>query len=104
MFQGSVVSIHIAPAAQEQMVAVNEVQAIPGKGLAGDRYCQQAGTFSKPQPDRELTLIESEAIEAFTSEMGVDYAAATARRNLVTHGVPLNHLVGREFQIGAIRV
>ena len=104
MFQGSVVSIHIAPAAEEPMAAVTEVEAVPGKGLAGDRYYQQTGTFSIPQPDRELTLIESEAIEAFTSELGIEYAAAAARRNVVTRGVPLNHLVGREFQIGAIRV
>ena len=104
MFQGSVVSIHIAPVAEDPMVAVAEAEAIPGKGLAGDRYFQQTGTFSKPQPDRELTLIESEAIESFASELGIDYAAAAARRNVVTRGVPLNHLVGREFQIGAIRV
>ena len=106
MFQGSVVSIHIAPAGAENMVAVNEVEAIPGKGLAGDRYYLQTGTKSKAQsePDRELTLVESEAIEGFKSELGIDYEPAMARRNVVTRGVPLNHLVGREFQIGAIRV
>ncbi|SRR6266699_2643392 len=104
MFQGSVVSIHIAPAAEAEMIAVTEVEAIPGQGLAGDRYCQQTGTFSKPQPDRELTLIESEAIEAFNSELKINYPADAARRNVVTRDVPLNHLVGREFQIGEIRV
>jgi MOSC domain-containing protein YiiM len=104
MFQGSVVSIHIAPAAKEPMIAVPEIEAIPGKGLAGDRYYEKAGTFSLPQPDRELTLIESEAIEAFTNELGIDYEAGAARRNVVTRGVPLNHLVGREFQIGAVKV
>ena len=104
MFQGSVVSIHMAPAAGETMVSVAEVEAIPGKGLAGDRYCQQTGTFSKPQPDRELTLIESEAIDAFNSDLGIDYPAGAARRNVVTRDVPLNHLVGREFQVGEVRV
>ena len=104
MFEGAVVSIHIAPAAGETMIDVPEVEAIPGKGLAGDRYCQQTGTFSKPQPDRELTLIESEAIEAFRADQEIDYPAGAARRNVVTRGVPLNHLVGREFQIGEIRV
>src|SRR3989442_15966534 len=104
MFQGAVVSIHIAPAAGETMIDVPEVEAIPGKGLAGDRYCQQTGTFSKPQPDRELTLIESEAIEGFRADQEIDYPAGAARRNDVTGGVPLNHLVGREFQIGQMRV
>jgi MOSC domain-containing protein YiiM len=104
MFQGSVVSINIAPAAEVALVAVAEALAVPGKGLEGDRYFNQAGTFSKPQPDRELTLIESEAIEAFNRELEIEFPASAARRNIVTRGVPLNHLVGREFQIGEIRV
>src|SRR2546428_5194290 len=104
MFQGSVVSINISPAAGVALVAVAEARAVPGKGLEGDRYFNQAGTFSKPQPDRELTLIESEAVEAFKRELEIEFPAAAARRNVVTRGVALNHLVGREFQIGQIRV
>jgi MOSC domain-containing protein YiiM len=104
MFQGSVVSIHIASAAEETMVSVREIKAMPGLGLDGDRYFKQAGTFSKPQPDRELTLIEIEAIEAMKQELGIEFAQADSRRNIVTRGVPLNHLVGREFTIGEIRV
>lgn len=104
MFEGSVLSIHIAPAAEETMIAVDEVNALPGKGLEGDRYFKQAGTFSKPQPDRELTLIEIEAIEALKHENEIDLEVGAARRNIVTRGVPLNHLVNREFQIGAVRV
>jgi MOSC domain-containing protein YiiM len=104
MFQGSVVSIHIAPAAGETMIEVSEVEAIPGQGLAGDRYRQPTETSPEPQPDRELTLVESEAIEAFRTDQEIEYPAGTARRNVVTRGVPLNHLVGREFQVGEIRV
>ena len=104
MFQGSVVSINIAPAAEGTMISVAEAHAVPGKGLEGDRYFNQAGTFSQPQPDRELTLIESEAVEAFSSELGIEFPAGAARRNVVTRGIPLNHLVGREFQMGEVRV
>jgi len=104
MFEGSVVSIHIAPAAEEPMLSVNEVDAIPGKGLAGDRYFHEVGTFSKPQPDRELTLIEIEAIESLMAETGLHLAEGDSRRNIVTRGVPLNHLVGREFVLGRVRV
>jgi MOSC domain-containing protein YiiM len=103
MFEGSVVSINIAAAAEAPMQSLNEVLAVPGKGLEGDRYFNQKGTFSKPQPDRELTLIEAEAIEALRSEYSVDYDPSASRRNLVTRGVPLNHLVGREFWIGEVK-
>src|SRR4029077_3689750 len=62
MWSGTVDSIHIAPAAKAPTQAVNEVQAVPGAGLAGDRYFLKQGTFFKPEPDFELTLIEAEAI------------------------------------------
>ena len=103
MFKGTVVSIHIAPAAEASMHSVDEVRAISGKGLEGDRYFNQTGTFSRPQPDRELTLIEIEAIEALKVELGVELDAGSIRRNIVTSGVPLNHLVGREFRIGEVK-
>ena len=103
MFEGTVVSINIAPEAEAPMQSVSEARAVPGRGLEGDRYFDQKGTFSKPQPDRELTLIEAEAIEALKRELGVDYGLSDSRRNVVTRGVPLNHLVGREFWVGEVK-
>lgn len=103
MFEGTVISINIAAEAEAPMQSVSEARAIPGKGLEGDRYFHNKGTFSKPQPDRELTLIEAEAIEAFKREFNVDYGLGDSRRNVVTRGVPLNHLVGKEFWIGDVK-
>jgi MOSC domain-containing protein YiiM len=103
MFEGTVISINIAPEAEAPMQSVQEVRALPGKGLEGDRYFAQKGTFAEPQPDRELTLIEAEAIEAMKKELGVDYGLNDSRRNVVTRGVPLNHLVGKEFWIGEVK-
>ena len=37
-------------------------------------------------------------------EKKIELAPGAARRNLVTRGVPLNHLVGREFQVGVVRL
>lgn len=103
MFEGTIIAINIAPAAEAPMQSVNEVRAVPGHGLEGDRYFDHKGTFSKPQPDRELTLIEAEAVEAMKRELGVDYGLSDSRRNVVTRGVPLNHLVGKEFWIGEVK-
>ena len=64
MWAGTVDSIHLTSAAKEPLQSVKEAKAIPGKGLEGDRYALQQGTFSKPLPDFELTLIEAEAIDA----------------------------------------
>ena len=103
MFEGTVISINIAPEAEAPMQSISEVRAVPGQGLEGDRYFDHKGTFSKPQPDRELTLIEAEAIEALRSEFQVDFGLDASRRNIVTRGIPLNHLVDKEFWIGDVK-
>lgn len=65
-----VVQILIAASPAAAMETRREVRAVPTRGLEDDRYFTGTGTFSPhPQkPDFELTLIESEAIEAFTQE------------------------------------
>ena len=104
MSTGTIELIYIAAEAAASPLSVDEVLAIPGVGLEGDRYALGLGTFSKPLPDRELTLIEAEAIEALQHEYKFALAPGEARRNLVTRGVALNHLVGREFQIGEVKI
>jgi MOSC domain-containing protein YiiM len=102
MSKGSVDSIYIAVAAKGPMVLVSEAHAVPGRGLEGDRYFNGAGSFWKPQPDYELTLIEIEAIEDFKRDYGVEMDAGMGRRNIVTRGVSLNDLVGQEFRVGEV--
>jgi MOSC domain-containing protein YiiM len=104
MWSGTVESIHIAPAAKAHMQCIQLVEAIPGLGLEGDRYALKQGTFYKPEPAFELTLIEAEAIEAIKREYEISMPAGDARRNVVTRGVALNHLVGREFTIGGVKI
>ncbi len=105
MFKGQVISIHIAPAAKAPMQAVESVNAVAGKGLEGDRYFSREGTFSQtPGSGREVTLVELEAVEALKADYEFDLAPADTRRNIVTQGVPLNHLVGMEFQVGEVRL
>jgi len=104
MWSGTIHSIHIAAQAKAATTAVKVAEAVPGAGLVGDRYFLKQGTFFKPEPDFELTLIEAEAIEAAEREDQVKLAMGEARRNVVTRDVPLNHLVGREFMVGEVRV
>src|SRR5437879_4369721 len=102
-WHGEVVSIHIAPKAEDPMKSLKAVRAIPGKGLEGDRYFRASGTYSdRPSPGREITLIESEAIEAMARDNELAIAPGEARRNVVTRGAPLNHLGGRESLGGGV--
>jgi MOSC domain-containing protein YiiM len=101
--RGSVLSIHIALAGSAPVVSVSEIQAIAGKGLEGDRYYLKTGTYSKtPGSGREVTLIEIEAIEGLRREYQIDIDAAQPRRNIVTRGVALNHMIDREFAVGEV--
>src|SRR5438309_11338197 len=100
MWQGTIESINIADGAKEPMRAIAESRAIPGLGFEGDRYALGQGTFFKPEPCHELTLMEAEAIEALRRDYLIELAPRDARWNLVTRDVPLNHLFVREFLIG----
>ena len=104
MWAGTVHSIHVAPLARAPMHAVDQAEAMPGIGLEGDRYARRQGTFYKPEPDYELTLIEAEAIEAANRDYDLKLTVGETRRNVATWGVPLNHLVGKEFLLGEVRV
>lgn len=102
----SIVQILTAESPAAPMVSHDTVQALCGKGLEGDRYLTGIGTFSpkESRPDFELTLIEQEEIEAFARESSLPFTAELARRNIVTRGVRLNDLVGREFFAGEVRI
>ncbi len=95
MGQGNVTSIHIGAVNGEKPTAVDEVHAVAGKGLEGDRYFDTGA-------DRQVTLIETEAIEALARDNNLKLDEGDARRNIVTRGVALNHLVGREFKVGEV--
>ncbi len=105
MRQGTVVSIGISPIGGESMTTVEGVRAFAGRGLEGDRYFSNQGTFSDtPGSGRQVTLIESEAIDAVERDCGYKLEYKDSRRNIVTHGVALNDLVGKEFSVGAVRM
>jgi MOSC domain-containing protein YiiM len=98
---GIVISLHIAPTGAAAMQSVDQVKAVAGRGLEGDHYFNQLGTYSNhPGTGRHVTLIEIEAIEALKRDYDIDMVPGLSRRNIVTRGVPLNHLVGHEIKIG----
>jgi MOSC domain-containing protein YiiM len=99
MFHGKLLAIYIAPIKAGPMQSVPAIEAVAGQGLAGDRY---AASRKRLNPEQEVTLIESEAIKAAVADSGLEFGAHLARRNLVTVGVPLNHLVGRQFKVGSV--
>lgn len=98
-----VTALFVAPEAGAPMEAVGAVRAVPGRGLEGDRYFREEGSFSRwPKPGRALTLISEEMLEALRHEEGVELAPEESRRNVLTRGVDLNALVDRTFTVGEV--
>jgi MOSC domain-containing protein YiiM len=85
----------IAIAAEESALpgTVNQVE-VNARGIAGDRYADKG----------DITLIEAEALEAFTAETGLDLSHEESRRQVLTRGIRLNDLVGKRFRVGEVEV
>ena len=100
-------AIYIATGGAAPMQALTNAELVAGRGIAGDRYFADAGTFSaklKGLPDSELTLIESEQVDQFNAAHGSSLEYGAFRRNIITAGIRLADLIGREFSIGAVRL
>lgn len=103
--RGIVVALHFASTGAAIMQSRDQVQAVAGRGLEGDRYFSGLGTYSRnPGSGRHVTFVEIEAIEALKREYGVEIDPGQTRRNIVTREVALNHLVDREFVVGRVRL
>lgn len=104
---GELLHIHVAPAAAYEMEARAEATLVAGRGIEGDRYFLGTGTYSKLPAVREVTLIEIEVLEALArndpplQEGPIHLSPDEHRRNLTVRGVPVAHLVGVKFKVGA---
>ena len=99
--RGRLVGIYTAETGGKPMDAHDEVRALAGVGLEGDRYATKTGEFSAREGDgREVTLIAREAIAAANTDVTI--GENETRRNLVTEGIDLDALIGRQFSVGEV--
>ena len=98
---GSVVEIWLAGAAAEPMHRVPSVEAVAGRGLAGDRYALGGGTWAQyPDLEKQVTLIDRADVAAVAAETSSGLTPGDTRRNVVTTGIDLTALVGQWFAVG----
>ena len=101
LWEGKVVALFIAPYPSSPMVSVPEVRAYTDRGLEGDRFFRDSWSKAN-RPDKAVTLIEEETLQAAAAELGIEMFAEKTRRNILTRGVPLSDLLNREFTIGGV--
>jgi len=86
------------------MQAVQQVEAVAGHGLVGDRYFAGVGSFSRwPGSHREVSVIAEEDLEAM-AQAGVPLTAAESRRNIVVRGVRLLDGLKQPLYIGGVQL
>jgi MOSC domain-containing protein YiiM len=100
---GTVETIFLALKKGAPRSEVGSALAVVGRGLEGDKnFLREGAALTHERASCEVTLIEAEALDALEHESGIALAAHEALRNLVTRGVRLNDLVGREFTVGEV--
>jgi MOSC domain-containing protein YiiM len=81
------------------LLDVAEVRCVAGHGLEGDRFFNY-----KEDYNGQVTFFEIETWERLCTQTGVtDRSPGVFRRNIITRGVDLNTLVGREFEVQGVK-
>lgn len=105
MHQAIVTEINIATESGQPLHSVESIRAVPGYGLEGDRFYRQAEEDpTLVDSGRDVTLIEAEALDALGRDYDIKLEPRKCRRNIVTTGVALAHLIGRTFRVGDVRM
>ena len=94
-----VLEIGISENKSNKIVSVDDVEAIKGKGLVGEKHFKENNNKRS-----QITLIEIENINHYNKITGTKIPALNFLRNIVTEGIQLNVLVGKEFFIGSVKV
>ena len=92
-------SICISKQSGTLMKETKKAKLVSGKGIINDRYFNDNNN-----KDIQITLIESENIDHFNKISGTNIPYIEFRRNIITKGIKLNSLVGKEFFIGNIKI
>ena len=90
---------HEQPAGTHPIVEVRTARCVAGRGIEGDRFFD-----FKPDYKGQITFFAQEVYESLCASLGVrDRPSSAFRRNVITSGVDLNTLIGREFEIQGVR-
>ena len=96
---GKVLEIGITSNKGNEIINVDRVQAMSGKGLINDRKFKENN-----HKESQLTLIEIENINYFNNISKSKIKAIDFRRNIITENIKLNNLVGTKFFIGKVKI
>ena len=94
-----VIEIAISQSLKGKMESVNSIQVIAGEGVIKDRHLKKNN-----DKRNQITLIEIENIKYYNRAAKTLIKSADFRRNIITEGIKLNQLLGKEFVIGEVKL
>ena len=92
-------NICITKESGEKMQEINSVEVIANKGIVSDRYFKEDN-----DKDIQITLIQSENVDYYNQISGTNFSPTDFRRNIITKGISLNELVGKEILVGKVKM
>ena len=79
-------------------VEVAEVECVAGRGLVGDRFFNFKENYKG-----QVTFFSADVFDDICRQLGVNgKLAGVTRRNVITRGVDLNTLVGKQFAVQGV--
>ena len=94
-----ILKIGITKDHNKEIIEVNEINLIAGKGIIGDRHFRDFN-----DPFNQLSIIESENIDEYNSKNKLSIPYLNFRRNIVTKGIALNDLLDKNIKIGSVKL
>ncbi len=90
---------HEQPPGEEPMLEVPQVECLAGRGLRGDRFFDFKDNYKG-----QVTFFANETYERLCEALNESgKSPAVFRRNVITQGVDLNSLIGKEFEVQGVR-
>lgn len=90
---------HGQPPGEHPMIECAEVRVLAGRGIEGDRFLDFKADYKG-----QITFFAHEVYEELCARLGEwGKPPSVFRRNVITHGIDLNELIGREFEVQGVR-
>jgi MOSC domain-containing protein YiiM len=81
------------------MIEVPAIECVAGRGIRDDRYFDFKDDYKG-----QITFFSLDVFDELCATLDVHGCSpAAARRNVITRGVDLNDLVGKEFEVQSVR-
>lgn len=96
--------IYIAANSEAPAQQVESAELEAGKGIRGDRYHKSSSDALAKGTEanqNHVTLIAREELDQFLVNNNSQLDYGDFRRNIISSGVDLNALVGKEFRVGS---